>query len=251
MSDDMRIHYEAVIRDLDTKCADVQQRVGDLQRQLKDLHFTRANICRMIDVPGTAGHNVVSVRSHDTQKYATYSVRWAILFLLSESSDPLSIQEISDALLAGVIRTSATNFSNNVSAVLSQMKSKLKPEVEAVESKWKITEIGRGAWNHIWNKQAKQARFKRLPSFGMETPDAMTPSAILTDLEVQQIVTRANRHRSHWVAWSAYVRQKPASTLCPQPENACKAKREPLSSTPLIWVWILVPAVSAVFRRSF
>ncbi len=177
MIDDMRIHYDAVLRDLDTKCADVQQRVADLQRQLKDLHFTKANISRMMDAPTGATIHTGTARSQDAQRYATYSVRWAILYLLSESSSPLSIQEISDTLLAGGIRTSATNFSNNVSAVLSQMKSKPKAEVEVVEGKWIITEVGRGAWNHIWGKQAKQTRFRRISSYGTETPDALTSGA--------------------------------------------------------------------------
>ena len=48
------------------------------------------------------------------------------------------------------MRTSASNFKNNVSAVLSSMKSQ-RNEADVQDGKWVITESGRRAIEHIRN----------------------------------------------------------------------------------------------------
>ena len=78
------------------------------------------------------------------QKYASISVHWAILHLLSEAKQPMTSAEIAEALTAAGVKTRAANFTNNVSAVLSaNMRPKGEEEVEMIDGKWMLTEKGR------------------------------------------------------------------------------------------------------------
>jgi hypothetical protein len=117
-----------------------------LQIRLKEVQATQANLLKRID-PDNSSQQTTSSRS---QKYARMSVRWAILDLLNESPGGMSTAEITEALKAGGIQTEATNFSNNVSAVLSSTMKTSKSEVESLpDGKWKLTPKGEGAIAHI------------------------------------------------------------------------------------------------------
>jgi hypothetical protein len=109
--------------------------------------------------------------SADPLKYATVSVRWAILLLLSEAAEPLGVPDIKTALEAGGIRSRAEDFKNNVSSVLSVMKS-ARQEVDVVDGKWQITETGRSAIDYIKATKLKKIYPRRA------TADAST-SAVL------------------------------------------------------------------------
>jgi hypothetical protein len=169
MNDEIKSHYDAVLKDLDQRVEDSRRQLAELQARMKELHFTRQNIQKLMTPDGP----VRASPNSESQKYTDLSVRWAILCLLTEINVARSIPEIAEALCAGGIRTTARDFNNNVSAVLSQMKAKEKPEVQVFDGKWSITEVGRGAWSHIKLKRSKQDR-RRFSSLWAETPDAST-----------------------------------------------------------------------------
>jgi hypothetical protein len=171
MDEQVKKAYESTLRDLEGRCADTQRHVATMQAKLKQLHQTAQTIAHLIAEGG--GQQMSLVQNPDAHRYSAFSVRWAILCLLTESSQPFSVQEIADALLAGGIRTEASNFPNNVSSVLSQMRSKLEPEVATADGKWVISDTGRSAWNHIRDKHGNRLR-RRFSSYGTETPDALT-----------------------------------------------------------------------------
>jgi hypothetical protein len=156
VSDNLRPSYEAVLRDLHTERNDVHRDVAALQRKLKELDYNISSLSRRLGLVATfpsfsTPQNPLQSSISDAQKYATASTRWAILLELNKSAIPMSVQEIADALLKGGIRTRATNFNNNVSAVLSDMKTK-NNEVDVTDGKWFLTDIGKSAADHISNK---------------------------------------------------------------------------------------------------
>jgi hypothetical protein len=58
--------------------------------------------------------------------------------------------EIAEALIAAGIQTKATNFANNVSAVLSATMKEQHAEVRQLpDGKWELTESGKSAIEHI------------------------------------------------------------------------------------------------------
>jgi len=173
MDDQIKKAYEATLRDLEARCTDTQRQLAAMQAKMKQLHQTAQTIARLI--AEGSGQQMSLVQNPDAHRYHAFSVRWAILCLLTETSQPFSVQEIADALLAGGIRTEATNFPNNVSSVLSQMRSKPEPEVATADGKWIISDTGRSAWNHIRDKHGNRLRRKFSP--WAETPDALTSGA--------------------------------------------------------------------------
>lgn len=162
MEELLKTQYEAVLRDIEGRVASTQKNVAELQKQLRDLNQTAENILKLIR-EDTGGQQILLLPDPASQRYAHMSVRWAILCLLTETNQALSVQDIADKLIQGGIETMATNFANNVSSVLSQMKARPNPEVEVVDGKWAISETGRSAWNHIRNKQlSKRPRYQRV-----------------------------------------------------------------------------------------
>jgi hypothetical protein len=102
-------------------------------------------------VPADTPHvRSISMMPSPGRRFSVMSVRWAILILLDEAKSPMSQAELTEALESEGIRakSKATNFGNNVSAVLSNMKSP-RNEIEVVEGKYEITEKGRSAIHHI------------------------------------------------------------------------------------------------------
>jgi len=162
MDDTLKAQYEGVLKDLEGRMACTQKVVADLQRQLKDFKQMAENILKLIR-EDTGGQQIVLLPNPASQRFAHMSVRWAILCLLTESKQPFSVQEIADKLTDGGIQTMASNFANNVSSVLSQMKAKPSPEVEVIDGKWVISDTGHSAWTHIRSKQlGPRARYQRV-----------------------------------------------------------------------------------------
>lgn len=173
-TDELKPH-EAVLRTLEVRKQDLQRQIAASQAQLKQIHVTMVNIQQLFQAETTNGGPPESWFNvgyrPEAHKYSHLSVRWAILCLLSESPDPLTPQEIADALQAGGIETKAKDFTNNVSAVLSQMKAKDEPEVEVQDGKWRITQTGRSAWTYI-----RTRKLRRFSGFA-ETPDVLASGA--------------------------------------------------------------------------
>jgi hypothetical protein len=176
-SEESRQHFEWVLREAEARRGELHKQIADLQRQLREIETTIAGVHRL--APPSVHNSFVQLTNAkpqrppipDSQKYADLSTRWAILIALDEVQGPLSIPELAEQLQAGGIRTEAANFNNNVSSVLTRMKSN-RAEVDMVDGKWLITDIGRSAIAYI-----KAQKLRRRISRKTETPDAGTPGA--------------------------------------------------------------------------
>jgi hypothetical protein len=125
------IDYEAVLR--------------DLEQQRKDLDMAIQGIRNVLaSKSNTAGHDPVS---RSKTRFAMMSVRWAILWTLSESDRALPTGEITQRLLDGGTPKSGQRFNSNVSAVLSVMVKK--DEVASLDNGYGITKHGQEVWNGI------------------------------------------------------------------------------------------------------
>ena len=94
-------------------------------------------------IPLPAVSSTPAIRTITTNQYENISVRWAILYLLTEHAiRPISATEIADSLRSG----GNLSVSSNVSAVLRQMVNQ-RSEVEQSERGYQITPQGRDAWN--------------------------------------------------------------------------------------------------------
>lgn len=93
-------------------------------------------------------HRIAAQGAATPGKYSGLSVRWAILFLLSEAVAPMGTAEIADALTKGGVHSNAQRFVGNVSAILSGM-VKERGEVVQEESGYSITPHGRDVWDGI------------------------------------------------------------------------------------------------------
>lgn len=82
----------------------------------------------------------------ERMKFQNISMRWAILWFLSESVGPLHTPNIADGLRAGGV-SERPNFNSIVSAILSQMGQK--GEVERTDSGHQLTDDGRQIWEGI------------------------------------------------------------------------------------------------------
>lgn len=161
LTDDLKAHYQAVLRDLATRRSEHQRSLGEHQRAIRELDPVIANISKLVQVESSSAAPPPTQMTLSTaplptfrspgaigRRYATVSTRWAILDVLDRATSPKSASDIAEALLAEGIPTKAANFANNVSAVLSDMKAP-REEADSKDGKWEITERGRGAITHI------------------------------------------------------------------------------------------------------
>ena len=185
LTEELRSQYQAVLKDLITRRSGHQKEANEHQRAIRELDPTIAGISKLLEggvplqgtLPLTAAPAPIPIRptvASQGRRYATVSTRWAILDLL-DRSDPMSPSDIADALLAEGIHTKAEKFANNVSAVLSDMKSP-RGEVDSNGTKWEITERGRNAISHIrTTRRIMPAEIR--DSVKTETPNAATLGA--------------------------------------------------------------------------
>lgn len=164
MAEDSRILYEAMLKELHAKrsyyrrCAsDADQTISGLLKLMQasgmSVPAQESTALAVIPKPqpnAIEGRQPVPIAPPASHRFGSMSVRWAILLLLDEATSDMSTADIVAALEAGDIRakSKAVNFSNNVSAVLSDMKSP-RAEVEVTDGRYKITEKGRSAIHHI------------------------------------------------------------------------------------------------------
>jgi hypothetical protein len=143
VSDDIKLHLQAV---LDHYCEVRNQthaQVSELQAKLKEQQNTIASLAKEL-----YGSSVPpSVNLIGSMKYANISVRWAILDVLE--SGPLATADIADILKREGVTTKAANFTNNVSAVLSTTMKGVDEVRQTPDGKWELTEKGQNAIYHI------------------------------------------------------------------------------------------------------
>jgi hypothetical protein len=133
------------------RLSDIDQAISSLQRVMK----TAGIVAEAPPTPVPVLRPTRLTRISPTQttpgrRFSFMSVRWAILILLDEAKTPMTQAEISEALEAEGIRakSKATNFGNNVSAVLSNMRSP-RNEIEVKDGRYQITANGRSGIHHI------------------------------------------------------------------------------------------------------
>lgn len=148
LTNEERSSYETVRRLQEAQRQESQEQISYHQSRVRDLNTSISLISKALDSDATPPRLLQSTRSQ-TDKYSNMSVRWAILDLLS-TSPPMSTPEIAEALKSGGIETTAANFANNVSAVLSTSMKERHNEVQQLpDGKWELMESGRRAIEHI------------------------------------------------------------------------------------------------------
>jgi hypothetical protein len=164
MVDDQKNLYEAMLSELHTKRSYYRRCASDTDQAISGLIKVMQASGMVVPTQETTALAVIhpspqvqpqdrrsAVSTHPiSHRFGSMSVRWAILLLLDEAKSDMSTSEIVEALEAGDIRakSKAVSFNNNVSAVLSDMKSP-RAEVEVTDGRYKITDKGRSAINHI------------------------------------------------------------------------------------------------------
>ena len=148
LSPEIKASYQIVVKDLEQKRATTHAEVALGQKRLRDLDEKITGLYREMGValpaPAIVLRKASEIAMQPDQKYALISVHWAILHLLSEAKEPMTSAEIAEALTSAGVKTKAANFTNNVSAVLStNMRSKGEEEVEMIDGRWRLTELGR------------------------------------------------------------------------------------------------------------
>ena len=138
-------HVDAVLQLLEAEKDQVQKQVAAGQARLQEINASIGTVKSL----NSSAPPLQSFSSRPPHlKYATISVRWAILDLLHDSGAMFSAA-IADALKAAGVRTRAANFVNNVSSVLSTT-MKEHDEVQLLpDGRWELTENGIKAIEHI------------------------------------------------------------------------------------------------------
>lgn len=151
MPTDLKSSYDAVLRDLEAERDERIKQVAEHQGRIRELNVSISTLYKRLNTDNTpSATSGEAILSHPAnQKYASLSVRWAILDMMA-NSEPKSTAEIADALINLGVQTKAANFANNVSAVLSTTMKEHHNEVEQLpDGKWCLTENGRSAIEHI------------------------------------------------------------------------------------------------------
>ncbi|SRR6266536_1375643 len=148
LATEVKTSYEVVLRDLQAERDVVQQQLDNLHAQLKEINSGISTVSKRLHPDSPSSHSPLSFRPPN-QKYANTSVRWAILDLLADS-EAMTTAQIAETIKAGGVPTRASNFVNNVSAVLTTtMKEKHKEVQQLPDGRWELTDNGRNAIAHI------------------------------------------------------------------------------------------------------
>ncbi|HWT65986.1 MAG TPA: hypothetical protein VN151_07710 [Terracidiphilus sp.] len=126
-------HLEHKRQKLKKEYEDVEQVLTGVRREISALKATQALLFPESERP-------------ERKKYQNISMRWAILWHLSESVGPLQTPTVADGLREGGV-SERPNFNSIVSAILSQMSQK--SEVERVEGGYRLTNSGQQTWDGI------------------------------------------------------------------------------------------------------
>lgn len=121
--------------------------IDDLSKKVDQLSGVIAGLQEMLELPIERVALKAESSAEQDLPYKNMSMRWGVLNLLSEHTDhPLPTAEIAARLVAGGYPQS-TNFNSKVSAILSQMLSKL--EVAKDGQDWCIRQHGKEVWESI------------------------------------------------------------------------------------------------------
>lgn len=152
-------HYRAVLSDLQRQRNVYSLKINEIDQAIASLHRLIPEDVKT-GLPPVAPANVPS---QNVPKFAGMSVRWAILYLLSEiATGPMTTGDIAVALRAGGIQSNANKFAGNVSAILSVMRSQ-RGEVNTIGDGWVISDIGKQAWAHIRAKREAEQQGTLIP----------------------------------------------------------------------------------------
>jgi len=147
-------HYRAVLSDLNRQRDVYRLKINEIEQAIASLHRLIPTEVKT-ELPPPPQINA-AYQNVPKGQFGGMSVRWAILYLLSEiATGPLTTGEIASALREGGIQSNAAKFAGNVSAILSVMRSQ-KHEVEGVGDGWVISESGKQAWAHIRAKRESE-----------------------------------------------------------------------------------------------
>lgn len=118
-----------------------------LRREHEEIEATLAGIRKEIAALRVVQpHLFPEVEGPASMTYRNISLRWAILWILSEAVTPQTTTGIADLLRQGGV-PERRNFNSIVSAILSQMASKT--EIQREGNGYKLTDTGRSAWEAI------------------------------------------------------------------------------------------------------
>jgi hypothetical protein len=119
-----------------------------LKREYEEIEATLAGIRREIATQRTTQATLFpeAERSPARAKFQNISMRWAILWLLSETLGSLQTPTVADSLRNGGV-AERQNFNSIVSAILSQMAQK--GEVERIDNAYQLTDSGRQVWDGV------------------------------------------------------------------------------------------------------
>lgn len=145
-------HYRAVLSDLERQRNMYALKINEIDQAIASLHRLIPEDAKP-ELPPPPVVNAAYRAEVPHGKFTGMSVRWAILYLLSEmATGPMTTGEIAAALRSGGIQSAAAKFAGNVSAILSVMRSQ-RAEVVSVGEGWTISENGKQAWAHIRAKR--------------------------------------------------------------------------------------------------
>jgi hypothetical protein len=148
----MNEHYAAVLADLRARRERIEAELRDVDAAISGLQRLLGGEQAFLQV-GSNRPIILRDPFNEPPSYARYaniSVRWGVLWHLSEHSTEFEkTAQITDALESGGYKSSgASRFGNMVSAVLSNMKAKGEVETND-DGGYRITETGRKTWNLI------------------------------------------------------------------------------------------------------
>ena len=158
MAGSLSEHYAAILRDLRSRHEQAKVALRELQADIErveriagqyaPLHVKVVDEHTSIYEPEGPSGDVLLVRALPKPDFSRMSVRWAVLWLLSEyETGPRRTSEIANALTAGGYKSGSDSFLNAVSAVLSGMKSK--GEIDSGPDGSVVTDKGRQTWKLI------------------------------------------------------------------------------------------------------
>jgi hypothetical protein len=154
---DLKLHYDAVLGDLQAERDEIVKAISSQQSRLREINASIFTLSKRVNTDNAPPHSADLQPAN--QKYASMSVRWAILDLLMDSGQK-STADIAGALIAAGVETRAENFANNVSAVLSTTMKHHNEVEQLTDGKWQLTQNGKSAIEHIRTTPRFQAALR-------------------------------------------------------------------------------------------
>ena len=143
-------HYTAVLADLRLRRSRLEAEILEIDALIQNLgRWGSSPAGPATSVPAPSAAMELAKKVPANQRYSNISVRWAVLWHLTEFvNGDQKTGEIASALLAGGYQSDKPRFGNLVSAVLSTMKAKNEVEIGS-DGGYRVSEVGRRNWNHI------------------------------------------------------------------------------------------------------